>query len=156
MIKDNRKTKKKGLIFYLCTVCGNLIVKLIDSGLTPQCCGRDMVELVPASSDGAVEKHVPAWKMDGCKLIVQVGEEMHPMSESHYIQWICVSTSQGFRLRNLDPDEAPCAEFKLNKGEIVDTIYAYCNMHGLWMVNVDTGCHELGMDSNNASEQHSN
>ena len=44
---------------YRCTHCGNIAIKVIDSGVPMMCCGEKMVEIVPASVDAAVEKHVP-------------------------------------------------------------------------------------------------
>lgn len=31
--------------FYKCPFCGNVIVKVVDSGITPYCCGFEMVEI---------------------------------------------------------------------------------------------------------------
>lgn len=129
------KTKSEDccLDFYLCEVCGNLIIKLNDSGLTPQCCGRDMVKLTPNLDDTAsIEKHVPDWIMDGCKLIVKVGSEEHPMTHDHYIQWIVVKTNLGIHAKSLKPEGVPSATFKLCKCEKIEAIYEYCNIHGLW------------------------
>ena len=47
------------LKFYRCSHCGNIIVKLKDSGAPVSCCGDVMVQLQPGTSDGAHEKHVP-------------------------------------------------------------------------------------------------
>lgn len=45
--------------FYRCSVCGQIvgIVKKTDSPLV--CCGKPMEELIPCSTDGSYEKHVP-------------------------------------------------------------------------------------------------
>lgn len=126
--KDSCKTQ----CFYICSVCGNLIIKLNDSGITPQCCGRDMTKLEPGEKDASLEKHVPTWCMEGNKVIVKVGEEPHPMSRDHYIQWIFVKTNLGIHIRNLKSDDDAEACFKLCKDEEVEEIYAYCNLHGLW------------------------
>ena len=53
--------------FYKCPHCGNVIVKVVDSGVTPVCCGEPMKELNPKDADGAYEKHVPhVTKVDDC------------------------------------------------------------------------------------------
>ena len=44
---------------YRCKHCGNIIIKLVDSSVPVVCCGEKMEELIPASVDAAVEKHVP-------------------------------------------------------------------------------------------------
>lgn len=128
----NKETNENQITFYRCNVCGNLMIKLNDSGITPQCCGRDMVQLSANITDGVTEKHKPVWMMDGCKLIVQVGSENHPMTKDHYIQWIVVKTNHGFHARQLTPDNDPSACFKICKGEEIQAVYEYCNIHGLW------------------------
>lgn len=134
MIKKNNKWK---LEIYRCAVCGNLIVKLHDSGLTPVCCGRDMELIEPGTSDGAVEKHVPVFKMCGSKIEIQVGETAHPMIDSHYIQWIIVETDKGVLSKHLCPEEEPTACFKLCKNEHILNIYEYCNIHGLFKADLE-------------------
>ena len=47
--------------FYICEHCGNIVTFLQSSGVPVMCCGQKMTELVPGTSDGAKEKHVPAW-----------------------------------------------------------------------------------------------
>ena len=43
------------LKFYRCSHCGNIIVKLKDSGAPVSCCGDVMAQLQPGTSDGAHE-----------------------------------------------------------------------------------------------------
>ena len=56
-----------------------------------------MQELVPNTTDAAVEKHVPVIQIDGSKVTVTVGSAEHPMIPEHYIQWIALATRQGNR-----------------------------------------------------------
>ena len=122
--------------FYRCEQCGNIVTKLNDSGVPVVCCGEPMKELVPGSSDGAFEKHVPAVKADGSKITVTVGEVEHPMMEEHYIQFIALETDKGFQIKNLKPGEKPVAEFVLADGEKAVAAYEYCNLHGLWVKEI--------------------
>ena len=71
--------------FYVCKHCKNLVTLLHESGVPMMCCGEKMTELVPGTSDGAFEKHVPAVSVDGNTVTVKVGEVEHPMLENHYI-----------------------------------------------------------------------
>ena len=103
-----------------------------DSGVAVMCCGQKMTELVPGTSDGAVEKHVPVVVTDGNNISVTVGEVEHPMADVHYIEWIAVETSNGIYRKMLNPGDQPKAEFILTEGESVAAVYAYCNLHGLW------------------------
>ena len=120
------------LKFYRCDHCGNIVTYLNDAGVPVMCCGQKMTELVPNTSDGAGEKHVPVVTVDGSKVTVQVGSVEHPMLEAHYIQWIIIETKQGFQKKTLAPEEKPFAEFALAAGDEVIAAYEYCNLHGLW------------------------
>ena len=73
------------LKFYRCPICGNIVVKLENSGVPVVCCGKPMVELVPGTTDASVEKHVPVVTVDGNKVNVFVGGAEHPMVPEHYI-----------------------------------------------------------------------
>ena len=118
--------------FYRCEHCGNIIIKIVDSNVPVVCCGEKMKELIPSSTDAAVEKHVPVVTVDGNKVTVAVGSVEHPMLDAHYIQWIVIETTNGEQKKNLKPGEAPKAEFILADGEEFVVAYEYCNLHGLW------------------------
>ena len=118
--------------FYICEHCGNIVEMIEDTGVPVSCCGQSMTELVPGTSDGAAEKHVPVVAVDGNKVTVTVGEVEHPMLDAHYIVWIAIETSKGAQRKMLQPSEAPKAEFLLAEGETLVATYAYCNLHGLW------------------------
>lgn len=122
----------KDLKFYRCAHCGNVIVKVIDSNVPVICCGEPMKELIPNTSDGAGEKHVPVVTINGGHVHVAVGEVLHPMIPAHWIQLIVVETDKGFLVRELAPTDTPVAEFILNEGEKALAVYEYCNLHGLW------------------------
>ena len=118
--------------FFICEHCGNIVEMVKDNGVPVMCCGQKMTELIPGTSDGAVEKHVPVVTVDGNKVSVMVGEVEHPMVDAHYIEWIAIETSKGVQRKMLKPEQAPKAEFMLTDGESVEAVYAYCNLHGLW------------------------
>ena len=118
--------------FYRCETCGQ-IVAIVDKKACPiMCCGKPMTEIVPGSTDAAVEKHVPVVTVDGCCVKVVVGSAAHPMAEEHYIQWIAIQTKQGNQRKALKPGDAPEACFALCEGDEVEAAYAYCNLHSLW------------------------
>ncbi len=118
--------------FFKCDLCGNIISVLKDGGGPLSCCGQGMTELIPGTSDGAQEKHVPVASVEGDVVTVKVGSAEHPMTDAHYIEWICIETDKGCQLRQLTPADAPKAVFKLSEGESLKATYAYCNLHGLW------------------------
>lgn len=118
--------------FYVCEVCGNFVEMIKESGAPMTCCGQKMKELVPGTSDGAVEKHVPVFTVEGNKVTVTVGSVEHPMVAEHFIEWIAVETAKGAQRKFLKPEEKPSADFLLADGDSVVAVYAYCNLHGLW------------------------
>ena len=118
--------------FYRCPHCGNIIVKVHDSGVPVVCCGEPMQELVPNTGDGAGEKHVPVYERNGNEVVVKVGSVAHPMLENHYIEWIILSTNKGNQRKVLKPGEAPEARFLVMDDEEVVAVYEYCNLHGLY------------------------
>ncbi len=119
-----------------CAKCGNMITYLDQKVCVPKCCGETMEELAPNSTDAAGEKHVPAVAVDGNKVCVQVGSVEHPMMEKHYIQFIALETNQGVSIKYLKPEMKPVAEFVMAEGEVPQTAYEYCNLHGFWKADI--------------------
>ena len=119
----------KEMLFYYCPICKNLMGAIHHPGPVPVCCGKPMEALVAGSVDAAKEKHIPVVTHENGKLIVTVGSVEHPMTEPHYIQWIAVTNGVYTQRIALTPVDAPRAEFT-DIGEA--TVYAYCNLHGLW------------------------
>ena len=125
------------LTIYMCETCGNLIAMLEDSGVTPMCCGDEMA-VPPANKDdgGSTEKHVPVMHREGDTVTVNVGVAPHPMTGAHYVAWVALCTCCGIYFRRLEPGEAPEAKFTLQPKEKVTAVYAWCNVHGLWKLEV--------------------
>lgn len=120
------------LKFYRCAHCGNIIAFVKASGVPVVCCGEKMQQLIPGTTDAAVEKHVPVYTVEGNIVKVKVGSVAHPMLEEHSIEWIALQTNKGNQRKLLKPGEAPEACFCLCEGEEVEAVYEYCNLHGLW------------------------
>lgn len=121
--------------FYLCQHCKNVTIKVVDSQVPLVCCGEKMVELIPMQSDGALEKHLPVLSFDGDTLTVTVGEVLHPMLENHYINFVVVELVDGYLIKHLSPASQPVAKFNVKKDDVV-AVYEYCNLHGLYKVDV--------------------
>lgn len=122
--------------FYICKHCGNIVEKLNDAGVNVVCCGEPMQELVANTTDAAQEKHVPAYTVNGNTIEVQVGSVLHPMLEEHHIGWIWLETEQGGQRKLLKVTEEPKATFVVAPGDKAVAIYEWCNLHGLWKVDV--------------------
>ena len=91
-----------------------------------------MTQIIPGTSDAAVEKHVPVFTVEGNLVKVSVGSVEHPMLPEHFIQWISLQTKQGNQRKVLNPGDKPEAVFALCEGDEVEAVYAYCNLHSLW------------------------
>ena len=124
------------LKFFKCEHCGNVAVKVFDSGVPLVCCGEKMVELVANTTDAATEKHVPVVTADGSVVRVQVGSVEHPMTPEHYITLICLETEKGYQVAPLSADGKPEAVIAVAEGDKPVRVYEYCNLHGLWVNEV--------------------
>ncbi len=109
-----------------------MIAYLNKAACNVRCCGEEMEKLVPNTSDGAGEKHVPVIAVTGNLVKVTVGSVEHPMLDAHYIEWIALETERGMQRKRLMPGEKPEAVFALAEGEKAIAAYEYCNLHGLW------------------------
>ena len=115
--------------FYRCERCGNIVALIKKGGGTLTCCGQAMTKLEANSTDAAKEKHVPVVTKEDGKIKVAVGSTPHPMLPEHHIEWIALVADDKVELKYLKPGEEPKAEFAEVKS---GTVYAYCNLHGLW------------------------
>ncbi len=121
------------LKFYRCKHCGKIIAIVNDTKVPTICCGEAMEELIPGTTDAAVEKHVPVITKNGNIIEVKVGSVEHPMAPEHYIEWIALRTKQGNQRKILKPGDVPVATFALVDGDEVIEAFAYCNLHSLWV-----------------------
>lgn len=119
--------------FFICPHCGNIVAMVKDRGVRVVCCGEKMQELIPGTTDAAAEKHVPTYEVVDGSVKVKVGSVAHPMSEEHYIEWISLQTRAGNQRKVLSPTDAPEACFCICKDDEVEAVYAYCNLHSLWV-----------------------
>lgn len=122
------------LKFYRCKHCGKIIAIVNDTKVPTICCGEAMEQIIPGTTDAAVEKHVPVITKNGNLVEVKVGSVEHPMAPEHYIEWIALRTKQGNQRKILKPGDAPAATFALVDGDEVLEAFAYCNLHSLWSV----------------------
>ena len=57
------------------------------------------------------------------------------MADVHYIQWIFVGAENGGQMPYLNPGQAPAPILSWAvKNQVA--VYAYCNLHGLWMTKL--------------------
>ncbi len=118
--------------FLKCSKCGTMVAMVEEGKCAPSCCGEEMKELIPGTTDAAHEKHVPVVETSGNDVTVTVGSVEHPMQEEHSIRWIAIQTKQGAQRKLLSPGAKPVAKFTLADGDEFVAAFEYCNLHGLW------------------------
>lgn len=123
--------------YYKCKHCGQIVLMVKETNVPILCCGEEMVELTPNSTDAVGEKHVPVIERNGHSVTVKVGSVPHPMIKEHYIEWITLETNKGTQTKKLSYDQAPEATFLIAEDEIILSAYEYCNLHSLWSKNKD-------------------
>ncbi len=121
--------------FYVCETCGNLVGMINESGVNMMCCGKKMTQIVPGTVEASKEKHIPVATIEGDTVKVNVGSVDHPMTEEHLIEWVYLQTCRGGQRKCLKAGDAPTVTFALCDEKPV-AVYAYCNLHGLWKVEL--------------------
>lgn len=121
--------------FLKCNHCGNIVAMVEDKGVPVMCCGQKMAEIIPGTVEASREKHIPVYKVEGNKVFVTIGSVEHPMVAEHYIEWVSLQTKFGNQRKLLSAGNAPTVCFALCEGDEVEAVYAYCNLHGLWMAS---------------------
>lgn len=119
--------------FHKCEICGKIVQVETDGAGVVMCCGKPMQEMVANNTEAAVEKHIPEVSVNNNNISVVVGSVLHPATVEHHIDWIWLDSEKGGQFRYLDPTEEPRAEFVLAEGDKAKAVYAYCNLHGLWV-----------------------
>lgn len=121
---------------YRCPICGKMVWEIVETAVTPHCCGQPM-QLLPANSfEGIGEKHVPVTRLENGVLDVKVGEVPHPSSEVHHIEWIAVKGKEGVFFRFLKAGDEPALRMNA-EGFSPCRVFAHCNLHGLWKGGVE-------------------
>ena len=118
--------------FFICEHCGNIVAFVKNSGVPVVCCGEKMKELIPGTTDAAVEKHIPVYRVEDGKVFVTVGSVAHPMLPEHYIEWVSLQTKLGNQRKALNPGDKPEVCFSICEGDEGEAVYAYCNLHSRW------------------------
>lgn len=117
--------------FYICEHCGNIVAMVKNAGVPVMCCGQKMTEMIPGTTDAAAEKHLPVYQVEGDMVKVQVGSVDHPMLAEHYIEWVSLQTKQGSQPAAAARRQAG-GLLRPVRGDEVEAVYAYCNLHSLW------------------------
>lgn len=121
---------------YQCSICGNIAVMIEDKNVVPNCCGKAMTLLEARTEDEGREKHVPVVTQEAGRANIVIGSTMHPMTAEHRIAWVLLETDSGFRVVYLKGQDMPSVSICLGEQEKILAVYAYCNIHGLWVKHI--------------------
>ena len=121
--------------FLVCPTCKQIVGVVKDAGVPIVCCGKPMEELTPNAVEASTEKHIPVVTPIDGGIKVDIGSVAHPMEPEHFIEWVYVRTENGGQRKILKPGDAPELTFALGDEKAI-AVYAYCNLHGLWMAEV--------------------
>ena len=119
----NRSSNMAKVKFYVCPVCGNVIVAAGEAVVS--CCG---ITLPPLEAEPADAEHEIRKEIAEDEYYVSID---HPMTKDHYISFIAAASDFGVQLVKLYPEGNAEARFKIDR---VKKIYAYCNRHGLFQL----------------------
>lgn len=121
----NRAFHMRRLRFYVCPLCGNVIVSAGEAVIS--CCGLTLPALEAETPDAA-----HALQIDPVEDEYYVSAA-HEMSKTHYISFMAAVSDDGVELRKLYPEGAAEARFKIARTR---DLYYYCNRHGLFKMSV--------------------
>ena len=121
----NRSSDMKKSRFYVCPVCGNIIQATGEAVMI--CCG---ITLPPLEAEIPDSEHTINIESVEDEYYVTVD---HPMTKTHYISFLAAVSDQSVQLTKLYPEGGAETRFKINR---VERIYAYCNRHGLFMLDL--------------------
>ena len=133
IVNGNRSANMLKSRFYVCPVCGNVIRTIGEAVVS--CCGIMLPPLEPEAAEGEHE------------IKVEVVEDeyyvslLHPMTRTHHISFLAAVSDQDMQLKKLYPEGGAEARFKL--GGVKD-LYACCNHHGLFRLQVQHRCPSRG------------
>lgn len=120
-------------LIYQCSNCDRVLIEM-NSNLSHSC-NHDLVLLKANTVSTSTEKHIPVLEFTKGRLDVKVGAVPHPMIAEHSILWIFVQTRKGGLYVDLMPEDLPEAAFMVEESDVIE-VYAYCDIHGLWMADI--------------------
>ena len=121
VVNRNRSANMKRAKFYVCPVCGNILVSTGEALIS--CCG---VTLPPLEAETCDDAHTPGLSIVEDEYYVTVD---HPMSREHSLSFIAALRDNSAEIVKLYPEGCADARFKISR---TDSLYFYCNRHGLF------------------------
>lgn len=128
VINSNRSHNMLRSVCYMCPVCGNGILALGQAVVS--CCG---ITLPPLQAEEVDAEHDIRLEINDGEYYVSLD---HPMEKDHYITCIAALSDHACQFVKLYPQGPAEARFR---PERVRRIYAYCNRHGMYCLDVKKG-----------------
>lgn len=120
--------------YYKCDTCGRVVAELEGGAGILECCKTPMRKIEPKRDDSKdlKEKHLPTYVRKKDKIIVKVGNILHPSTKDHYIEWVSIVTNKGVYVKQLTSKDKPEVTFNVDEDEDIEEISSYCNLHALY------------------------
>lgn len=128
VMNRNRSSNLLRSVMYICPVCGNGILSLGQAVIS--CCGITLPPLQPEEPDA---DHAIHTEINDGEYFVTVD---HPMGKDHYITCLAAVSDHASQFVKLYPEGNAEARFRTER---VRYIYAYCNHHGLFRIDLRGG-----------------
>ncbi len=121
----NRAANMMKSKIYVCPVCGNVMLSTGEAVVS--CCG---ITLPPQEAEETDEEHSIQADVVEDEYFISM---RHPMTKEHFISFLAAVSDQGIQFVKLYPEGNAEARFKISR---VRYLYAYCNRHGLFQLNL--------------------
>jgi transcriptional regulator with XRE-family HTH domain len=125
VMNRNRSSNMLRSVMYVCPVCGNGIMALGQAIVC--CCGITLPPIQPEEPDE--EHEIRVEDSDGEYYVTMD----HPMRKDEYITFLGAVSDDTLQMVKTFPEGACEARFRKNR---VRWIYAYCNRHGLFRLDM--------------------
>lgn len=125
VLNRNISANMKRSSFYVCPVCGNIIVAAGNAVIS--CHG---ITLPPLSAEPTDAPHTLSVQSVENEYYVSAD---HPMEKTHFLSFFAVLRDNGIEIVKLYPEGAAEARFQQNR---VEKLYAFCNRHGLFEIKI--------------------
>lgn len=125
VINTNRNFNMRRIKFYICPVCGNVIVSSGEAMIS--CCG---ITLMPSEPEEEDEAHILSIESVEDEYYVHVD---HPMTQNHFISFIAAIGDSGYDIMKMYPEGTAGCRFKRSG---IRYICCYCNRDGLYKIPV--------------------
>ena len=125
IVNDNKACNMKKSVFYVCPICGNIIMSAGEGAFS--CCG---VKLPALEAEENVQNHAVMIQTIENEYVISM---THEMRKQHYISFAAYVSADTVQIVKLYPEQDMQARF-MRKGHGV--IYIYCNRHGLISIKI--------------------